>query len=129
MYLCLIIFNWHLFLLKFPSLLPYLDCIQGNVKDFSLNYSSVALLIALWVSLQSLAAVHEITLLSKTWWLPHKRILDYISFTFLFICEIEDEEQNASQLAACWLAGDIPIPLSSTCASTMFTTNQVFDEN
>lgn len=83
-YLC-IIFNWYLFLLKFPSLLLYLDCIQGNVKDFSSNYSSLALSIALLVSLQSLAAEHEIMLLSKTWWLPHKRILDYISFTYLFI--------------------------------------------
>lgn len=85
MYLCLIIFNWHLYLLKFPSLLLYPDCIQGNVKDFSSNYSSLAFLIALWVSLQSLAAEHEITLLSETWWLPQKRILDYISFTYLFI--------------------------------------------
>lgn len=67
--------------------------------DISSNYSSLALLIALWVLLQSLAAEHEIMLLSKTWWLPPKRILDYISFTYLFICWREDEEQNASQQA------------------------------
>lgn len=76
----------YMFLLKFASFFLYLVFIQRNVKDISSNYSSVAPLIALRVSLQSLAAEHEIMLLSKIWWLPYKRSLDYISFTYLFIC-------------------------------------------
>lgn len=67
------------------SKVPFPFVVSGMYRGFSSNHSSLALLIALWVSLQSLAAEHEIMVLSKTWWLPHKRILDYISFTYLFL--------------------------------------------
>lgn len=85
MYLCLIIFNWRLFLLKSPSLSLHLVCLLGNVRDFSFKWQFCNSCDCPWVSPQSLPAEHEIVLLSETWWLPQERILDCIALTYLFL--------------------------------------------
>lgn len=83
-YLCLITLSWHLFLLKFPSLLLYPVCTLGKGKDFSFKWqfcNSCDCPLGFTPITASWAWNHA----AETWGLPHERILDDVAFTCLFL--------------------------------------------
>lgn len=80
-YLCLIIFNWHLVLLKFFLCLV---CTLGKGKDFSFRgqfCNSCDCPLGFPTIPASWAWNHA----AETCWLPYERTLDYVAFTYLFL--------------------------------------------